>query len=534
MKKLSLSFLILLVPTFVFAQKKMYTSLLDTSSYYSSSYNNMGFGLSVKIDEFTKRINYAIPIPNRPNDWFTFLEGSKKVTLFGFIAKDSISYYRFNVVEDDFKQIINDAIPTESGEELHNAKSNMVRLNLGTFDIDNKKLTITLVKTTNRSKIATVILYNKKLDPAQVLFLGVGGRNDKGGFVSPQPKKKSIITIDKNFKNIQFVIKNTGLDFVYYGYIKEKSTGKIVYESNNWRYDFYSPVVPHLVIDAANFQKSGDYEFIVEPKLTELGRNNFFKSDAMVYKFTIVNPNEKVISSKELALILLIVCAIGGAILGGYVAYIKKRNQKNLNDVQQQKEIAKTQLNSIRSQLNPHFMFNALACIQNLMNKNKIEEANQYLGKFARLTRNVLDQKDLVSLAEERELLTDYLQMEQLRFGFKYSIEIDKALAINNIEIPAMLLQPFVENAVKHGVVANENVGKIDITFSKNELDLILKINDNGGGFDNDKTYSGLGLQLSKNRINLLNNIYQETPLVLQIISTVEGTAISITLKQWL
>lgn len=84
--------------------------------------------------------------------------------------------------------------------------------------------------------------------------------------------------------------------------------------------------------------------------------------------------------------------------------------------------MAKLKLNSIRSQLNPHFLFNALAGIQNLMNKNEIDNANKYLSKFARLTRNVLDDKELASLSQEKTLLNDYLQMEQFRFGFKYEL----------------------------------------------------------------------------------------------------------------
>ena len=131
-----------------------------------------------------------------------------------------------------------------------------------------------------------------------------------------------------------------------------------------------------------------------------------------------------------------------------------------------QKEIAKLQLNSIRSQLNPHFLFNALSGIQNLINKNEIDNANKYLSKFARLTRNVLDDKELISLAQEKALLDDYLQMEQLRFGFNYEINAVENLDLNNIEIPSMLLQPFVENAIKHGIASKNNEGSVEIHFS--------------------------------------------------------------------
>ena len=101
------------------------------------------------------------------------------------------------------------------------------------------------------------------------------------------------------------------------------------------------------------------------------------------------------------------------------------------------------------------------------MNKNETENANKYLSKFARLTRNVLDDKELISLSQEKTLLDDYLQMEQLRFGFKYEINTSANLDLENTEIPSMLLQPFVENAVKHGMAQKADNGKITIVFNK-------------------------------------------------------------------
>ncbi|MNL29701.1 Sensor histidine kinase YehU [compost metagenome] len=196
--------------------------------------------------------------------------------------------------------------------------------------------------------------------------------------------------------------------------------------------------------------------------------------------------------------------------------------------------MAKLQLNSIRSQLNPHFLFNALSGIQNLMNKNETDNANKYLSKFARLTRNVLDDKELISLSQEKTLLDDYLQMEQLRFGFKYEINQSENLDLDNIEIPSMLLQPFVENAVKHGISQKAANGQIMISFTKQANDLVLTVTDNGNGFDTGKKNSGLGLPLSDSRIALLNSIYKENRFNLAIQSTTKGTKISLTLTDWL
>ncbi len=168
------------------------------------------------------------------------------------------------------------------------------------------------------------------------------------------------------------------------------------------------------------------------------------------------------------------------------------------------------------------------------MNKNEIDNANKYLSKFARLTRNVLDDKELISLSQEKTLLDDYLQMEQLRFGFTYKISHSENFALDNIEIPSMLLQPFVENAVKHGISQKATDGKIIITFSKQANDLVLTVTDNGNGFDTEKKNDGLGLQLSDSRIALLNSIYKENRFILAIQSTTSGTKISLTLTDWL
>jgi len=133
-----------------------------------------------------------------------------------------------------------------------------------------------------------------------------------------------------------------------------------------------------------------------------------------------------------------------------------------------------------------------------------------------------------------KTLLEDYLQMEQLRFGFKYEINHSEDVDLENIEIPSMLLQPFVENAVKHGISQKATDGEIMIAFFKQANDLVLTVTDNGNGFDTGKKNNGLGLQLSDSRIALLNSMYKENRFILAIQSTNNGTEISLTLTDWL
>jgi len=218
--------------------------------------------------------------------------------------------------------------------------------------------------------------------------------------------------------------------------------------------------------------------------------------------------------------------------------YTLKSDQKLKRSVQE-KEIVTLKLRSIRSQLNPHFMFNALTSIQGLMNKNDIVAANHYLTLFADLTRKVLNtsDQDLISLDDELKILDDYLQMEQLRFGFQYQVTVDENINIANTEIPAMLLQPFVENAVKHGVAMLQQNGSIQVQVNKQANNLALSVTDNGKGFNPDTALGNtgsLGLKLSKERIKLLSLVHPDQPVTLNINPTKNGTIIIITLQNLL
>ena len=122
--------------------------------------------------------------------------------------------------------------------------------------------------------------------------------------------------------------------------------------------------------------------------------------------------------------------------------------------------------------------------------------------------------------------------MEQMRFGFKFIIDVDAAVD-QQIEIPAMLLQPFVENAVKHGISALKGEGLIAVNIDQTENDIFLKVTDNGSGFTNNTT-PGMGIKLCQERVELLNSVYKNSTILLYISSTQIGTIITIELKNWL
>lgn len=278
---------------------------------------------------------------------------------------------------------------------------------------------------------------------------------------------------------------------------------------------------------------AGDYEIIVLPQ----GSYGFSMQDQQLSIPLKILPNpvlEKKVSLKALLPYLVAMLLIFSLLFWGY----RRRANVRLARSIQARQTVNLKLRSIRAQLNPHFMFNALTSIQNLVNKNDIAAANHYLAKFAGLTRRVLatGSEDLLSLDDELKMMDDYLQMEQLRFGFKYEITTGNDLNKANIDVPTMLLQPFVENAVKHGIAILKETGEIKISVTRNEKDLVFTILDNGNwtGATNADENNGYGLKLSQERIALLCQLYKGQPVMLSIQKRTPGTVVNIRLSNWI
>jgi hypothetical protein len=211
--------------------------------------------------------------------------------------------------------------------------------------------------------------------------------------------------------------------------------------------------------------------------------------------------------------------------------------KQRLNKSKRRREQLSLEIKAIRSQLNPHFIFNALSSIQGLVNKNDIPAANLYLTEFSTLLRESLhnNDKEMVPLVTEMNLLETYLKLEQLRFDFKYEINIDQAIDKNATEIPNLILQPLVENAVKHGVSTLAGEGFIKISFIKREHDLFVLIADNGNKFDETQSTDGFGLKLTNNRISLLNQTIKEQPIQLIIERKQDmETIVHLVFKNWI
>lgn len=201
---------------------------------------------------------------------------------------------------------------------------------------------------------------------------------------------------------------------------------------------------------------------------------------------------------------------------------IQKRNQLLLDKMSLEKNVNQSKLKAIKSQMNPHFFYNALNTLQSYILSNEKKEAIEYLSKFSNLTRTILEmtEKDWVSIADEIKTLSLYLDIEKARFedDFEYSISASPSIDSETTKIPSMLLQPFVENAIKHGLLHQSGNKEVKITFETVNADLVITIDDNGIGRQKsnelnqikNKKHQSFATDALQNRVNLLNQYTQK------------------------
>ncbi len=200
----------------------------------------------------------------------------------------------------------------------------------------------------------------------------------------------------------------------------------------------------------------------------------------------------------------------------GYILYKRKRDaleQKKIADFNA--KVAETELKALRSQMNPHFIFNSLNSISDYMAKHDIDTANDYLVKFAKLTRAILEnsEKKWISLKEDIELIKLYLQIETLRLKnkFSYNIKIDKNIDVENTLVPPLILQPFIENSIWHGIAKKESNGHIEIKIKMQNEMLVYIIDDDGVGRKKVNSTkpenTSLGIKITKSRLDIINQL---------------------------
>ncbi|MBC7935333.1 MAG: histidine kinase [Rhizobacter sp.] len=198
---------------------------------------------------------------------------------------------------------------------------------------------------------------------------------------------------------------------------------------------------------------------------------------------------------------------------------------KELHLASLKESLAASQLTALRAQMNPHFIFNALNSVQQYILSGDVDQANRYLTKFSRLQREVLNHCDqhFISLEKEIEMLQGYLEFEQLRFSenFNYCIFLENNIDPSEIKIPPMILQPYVENAIWHGLMPGQGNKEIRLEFSlTNEHILNCTIKDNGIGVAaskrlkqnniNNGQHPSKGLSLVSERLKILEQQYNQ------------------------
>jgi tetratricopeptide (TPR) repeat protein len=198
-------------------------------------------------------------------------------------------------------------------------------------------------------------------------------------------------------------------------------------------------------------------------------------------------------------------------------------------------------LKSLRSQMNPHFIFNALNSVNHFVSQNDERTANRFLSEFSRLMRLVMEhsQEDFIPLNKEEEIISLYLKLEHYRFRDKFDYEIILADEINReaVMIPPMLIQPYIENAVWHGLRYRESRGFLSLDFSMIAGELKVRISDNGIGrkrsaelkTDNQKKQQSTGLRNIRERLTIINKVYKTNyRVVIEDLPEDSGTAVTL------
>lgn len=225
---------------------------------------------------------------------------------------------------------------------------------------------------------------------------------------------------------------------------------------------------------------------------------------------------------RQIAFSNILLFLIGvGFLLAAFVTFLlyKSFQAKKLKDVSQYKQkIAETEMQALQAQMNPHFFFNSLNSIENFIMQNEKKLASDYLNKFARFIRSILDSSinDLIAVNKDLESLQLYIDLERLRFNnkFTYHCEADPELLDGEYHVPALLVQPFLENAINHGIGPSERTDLkicLKVHLYQNMIHYIIE--DNGIGRGQSKLYNELnkpfhksvGMKLTQDRINIFN-----------------------------
>jgi len=281
-------------------------------------------------------------------------------------------------------------------------------------------------------------------------------------------------------------------------------------------------------------------------QLSKIMTDNIDKTSLHYLQIQKIKRNELIIAQQKYKetqfwwVITIIVSIVLLSVLIGIVVILYSQKRKQKKELQTQNTIAILEQKALQAMMNPHFVFNVINSIQYFIGINESKAANQILTGFARLMRKHLEicLKSSITLLEEIQYLNLYLSLEKLRFADKmnYAINIDEEIESEEITIPSMLIQPFIENAVWHGLLPKEDLGYISVDFKYQEDMLSIKILDDGIGISNSTKsksagkHTSRGLQLIHERIHLLNKINKTSIHISQRQTGESGTEVLISI----
>ncbi len=354
-----------------------------------------------------------------------------------------------------------------------------------------------------------VILKNNKLFFATSKGIVIKNRKEIGNYPKPKLFINEIQVNGKQRELNKFLVlqpdeNDISINFSTLSFIPNESYS-VSYKINDSDWKILDAATKNLKLSALS---SGNYTILLA-----LNYNNQ-KIDFQQIKFEIKKPfwlsNFFIFISSLLFLLLFF------SFYKYQIRKIEKQNQMLLEKNELEKNLNLSTLKAIKSQMNPHFFYNALNTIQSYILANDKKQAVNYLSKFSSLTRNILEmtEKEFISINEEITTMSLYLDIEKARFDkdFEYEINTENISDLEH-KIPSMLLQPYIENAVKHGLLHKNGLKKLLITFSKDGDKIKIEIDDNGIGRQKsaelnaikNKNHNSFATNAMQNRIDLLN-----------------------------
>src|SRR5690606_2081796 len=294
----------------------------------------------------------------------------------------------------------------------------------------------------------------------------------------------------------------------------------LTYELSNRIPDAYAAFKKHVIFKDSIYNETNRRELIQKQ-----AQFDYEKKEALL---TAAFEQEKALAEMELqrqkslrnftaaGLIFFLLATVGGVFL-----YKKKRDAE---ERQKESEFdameAEVEMKALRAQMNPHFIFNSLNSISHFILTRNLQEADYYLSKFAKLIRQIFENSEYkeVPLADDLQVLQTYMLLEAARMDkkFSYTIQIDPEIDPDNVLVPPLLLQPFVENSIWHGFQALHGQGKIEISVNKEADNIHISIEDNGVGRKqvvasvlNGKRQAraSMGVKITQERLNILSKL---------------------------